>query len=262
MSVMNFNSDTPIIYYDESLKLHLTLNAAWEVESEVKDEYQNNTIKLFVSSMLCDMLREYQRSVPFKELSRKYDEISFTVSEKLTEKMQFPCRARLTALTPDDRSAEILKLTAEKERLSDPAVMAAEIEKAMQKARETAEKNGMNLDDIMNQPLPEMPELPDDPLERAKALTEHYEKLKQTANTPARPDPKTMSPEEQRKAIIGGMASDDRSYNPNAPKPAAFMGMGAAGNTTAQYRPKFCTSCGFRLPPTGNFCGNCGKSVM
>ncbi len=261
MSIMTFKSDTPIIYYDESIKLHLTLTASWEVESEAKNEYETSTIKLFVLSTLTDMLREYQRSVPFRDLSLKYDEISFMISEKLTAKMQFPCQARLTALTPDDRSAQMMKLIAEKERLSDPAVMAAEYEKAMRKAQETAEKNGLNIQDIVNQPMPDLPQMPDsitDPLERAKAMSEYMDKLKQTAVSPASPEPKAMTQEEQRKAIIGGMLSDDRSYKPNAPAQAGSMG----ANTMAQYRPKFCKHCGTKLPPTGNFCGNCGKSIL
>jgi hypothetical protein len=118
MTVMNIHSDTPIIYYDESLKAHLTLIAELEVEADVNEEYQKSTVQMYALNVLTDMLREYQRTVPFEGLSGKYGEISSAISEKLTAKMQFQCTARLIGLKPDEKSAGFLKTAAEMKRLN------------------------------------------------------------------------------------------------------------------------------------------------
>ena len=244
MSVLNICTDTPIIYYDESLRMHIKLSAAWEVESGTEQEYEKSTIKFFVLNTLTDILREYQRTVPFEELSGKYDEISSVVSDKLTEKMGFPCSARLTELKPDEDSAEILRLHAEKKRLSDPAVMAAELEKAMQKARETSERTGI--------PIPENPYRSD----RAPSYNAASDPFTSSCVPPFNGNKELME------KITGGMLSDDRSYKPNEPRNIGLMGMTPPDNNMSAYRPKFCMHCGSKLPPTGNFCGNCGKSIM
>ena len=110
------------------------------------------------------------------------------------------------------------------EKMKDPAYAAAELERAMQQARETAEKNGIDLSALQNMPMPDMPAVSetDDTLARAQAMAAHYDQLKKAA--------------------------------------AAAPVYAAAAQQTAP-RPVFCGSCGGKLPESCNFCPNCGAKI-
>ena len=142
--------------------------------------------------------------------------------------MNCPCKASLTALTPDERSAKFLENAALMEKMKDPAFAAAEMERALQKARETAEKNGISMPDIQNMKMPDLPPLPDtdDPIARANAIMERQKMLDQMAKN--------------------GIFAPAAQVAPVAPAAA---------------RPKFCTNCGKPLPAAGNFCPDCGNKI-
>ena len=243
MTELKFRSDMEFLYYDKSLGASLTLLADWYVRADTDDEHYKTTIPLQTDMTLTDILNGYNGDVPFRELTDKYGEIGDTVSEKLTEKMQFSCVATLTALTPDESSARLIEQIEKMKKFSDPAYAAAEFERAMKQAQETAEKNGMSVQDIQNiqnAPLPDLPPLPDtsDPLERAKAITARVEQMKQMS----------MNGSFAAAPAAAAVAA------PAAPAPAA---------PAAPFiqRPKFCASCGSRLPESGNFCPDCGAKI-
>ena len=236
MTELKFRSDMKLPFYDKSLGASLTLLADWYVRADTDDEHYKTTIPLQTDITLAGIIGEFSGNIPYRDLPDKYGEIGDTVSEKLTEKMQFSCVATLTALTPDESSARLLEQIEKMKKFSDPAYAAAEFERAMKQAQETAEKNGISMQDIQNTPLPDLPPLPDtnDPLERAKAIAAQAEQIK-------------------KMAMSGSPAG----------APAAAAAAPAAHAAAAPFiqRPKFCTSCGGKLPESGNFCPDCGAKI-
>ena len=226
MTEMKFTADKPIMYFDNSMKTSIYLLAEWEVLAEAgeTDELTKSTVPMYAEMALNDVLYEYSRTVPYSALAEKYDEISTVVSEKMTEKLRLPCTAKLISLKPDERSAKMMEQLALMEKMKDPAYAAEQMERAMQQARETAEKNGIDLSALQNMPMPDMPAVSetDDTLARAQAMAAHYEQLKKAA--------------------------------------AAAPVYAAAAQQTAP-RPVFCGSCGGKLPESGNFCPNCGAKI-
>ena len=221
MIVFSFHTDKPLPFYDKSLSAHISLLADWTVEADTNDDHYRSTLPLHTEAAMNYVIFGYDNKCGFDELSHKLNEISAAVSEKLTAQSGFRCSARLNALRPDEKSEQFIKQREYVHKMSDPAYAAAELEKAMKKAQETAAKNGMSQQDIenlKNAPLPDFPPLPDtdDPLERAKAISAQVEQMKQMAS-------------------------------------------GAPVN--ASPRPKFCAYCGNALPASGNFCPNCGAKI-
>lgn len=240
MKELTFRTDKPIMYYDRVLGGSIRVTADFKVAADTDDESCERMIPLYAAMALYDVFGEYGRTVPYKELSEKYADISAAVSEKLTEKANCSCRAELTALTPDEVSAKFLEDMALMEKMKDPAFAAAEMERALKQAQETAEKNGMSLSDIQNMKMPDLPPIPDDPdpIARAQAISDHMKMLGQTAN----------------KEVFDGRIGD---HEPRVigPEDPLFKVASAAP------RPKFCMNCGHKLPESGNFCPDCGTKI-
>lgn len=223
MTELKFRTEKPAAYFDRSKNMTIMLNAEFVLRADTDDGHCGSMMPLYASAALTDVLGEYERTVPYSELSGRYAEISRIVSEKLTEKINVPCTAELVSLEPDEFSAKMIKQLELAEKMKDPAFAAAELERAMQQARETAEKNGIDLSALQNMPMPDMPAASetDDTLARAQAMAAHYEQLKKAAAAPV---------------------------------------YAAAAQQTAP-RPVFCGSCGGKLPESGNFCPNCGAKI-
>ncbi len=230
MITINFHTDKPLPFLDKELGTHIGLLAGWTVEADTDDDHYRNTLPLHTEAAMNYVIFGYENKCGFNELSQELDEISAAVSEKLTAQSGFRCTAKLTELRPDERSAQFMKQRELAQKMSDPAYAAAELEKAMKKAQETAAKNGMSQQDIenlKNMPLPDLPPIPDDldPIARAQAISARMEQMKQMAmNT-------------------------------------SFAAAPAAQNAQSAPRPKFCAYCGSALPASGSFCPNCGAKI-
>ncbi len=244
MTELRFQTDKGITYYDRSLGMHLKLTAEWYVRTEAAED-RKTIIESYTAMMAAEALLRYEGNVSFSELADRYGEISDTVSEKLTDKLQVSCVVSLTGLKPDESSARIIDQMERMKKFSDPAFAAAEMERAMKQAKETAEKNGISVEDLKNAPLPDLPPIPDtsDPLERAKAIAARNEQLRQMA---------TGGPHVAPSVPVPAPAS--------APTPAPTPAPAVQAVPFVK-RPKFCTSCGNKLPESGNFCPNCGNKI-
>ena len=277
MTELNFHTDTPFPYFDPELNTNIYLLADWTVLADTEKEIDKSTIPFYTATMMNNVLPEYSGKLPYKELPGRYDEINAAVSAKLTEKMSLRCDVKLRSFKPDERSAKFIEQLELTNKMKDPAYAAAELERAMQKARETAEKNGIDLSSPENMKMPDLPPLPetDDPLARAQAIAAQAEKIRKMAAEPAAPTAKeqqreqrsrefqAMSDAEKAKIITGSMISDDRSFKGDCVPMG--LGMTQPGGMSAdmmQNRPKFCKHCGAALKYAGNFCGNCGKSIL
>ncbi|MBR5089612.1 MAG: zinc ribbon domain-containing protein [Ruminiclostridium sp.] len=157
------------------------------------------------------------------------------IAGEIKSRYGIDCAVKFDYMLPDESSQKMIDDMERMKKMSDPAYAAAELERAMKQAQETALKNGMTMQDIQNlqnAPLPEFKPLPDtdDPLERAKAITAQVEQMKQMA-------------------MNGSLG---------APAAAAVP---AVNVQPPQSRPNFCYNCGKKLPESGNFCPNCGTKI-
>ena len=207
------------------------LRVAGSISAETDDEARGQYLRTTCASLLNETLAGYSDKVSKDDLARLTPELCRTLSGKLTERTGITCSVNIVSLSLDEQTQKIINDMDRAQKMSDPAYAAAELERAMKQAQETAMKNGMSQEDIQRMAqqgikMPDLPPLPDtdDPMARAKAVMEQNELIKQMAMT-------------------GSLT--------------------AASSQSAQAasRPKFCANCGQRLPESGNFCPNCGTKI-
>ena len=84
MTELSFSTGKPVPYFDRSLGAGIMLTAEFTFRADTDDGYFKDTVPLYAAMALNDIFSEYSRTVPYSELSGRYDEISAAVSEKLT----------------------------------------------------------------------------------------------------------------------------------------------------------------------------------
>lgn len=214
-------------------RLTAGLRVAGSISAETDDEARGQSLRTTCASLLNETLAGYGDKVSKDGLARLTPELCRTLSDKLTERTGITCSVNIVSLSLDEQTQKIINDMDRAQKMSDPAYAAAELERAMKQAQETAMKNGMSQEDIQRMAqqginMPDLPPLPDtdDPIARAKAVMEQAERVKQMAKS----------------------------------APIASAAPIAAAPHSAQ-RPKFCANCGQRLPESGNFCPNCGNKI-
>jgi hypothetical protein len=219
---------------------HVMLEAGGIIDIMTDDEGEASRIKAAVISSVQSHILPYSG----KKMLDEIPDMTINIEQEVTEEIAHTTGAdiilKFDYILPDESSQKLLDDMDKMKKFSDPAYAAAELERAMKQAQETAMKNGMTQQDIrnlQNAPLPDLPPLPDtnDPLERAKAISAQFDQMKQMA-------------------VSGSLAA------PAAPAAPAGV-VPALKDLPPQPRPKFCCNCGSRLPESGNFCPNCGTKI-
>lgn len=225
---------------------HVMLEAGGIIDIMTDDEGLASRVKADVLLAVQSRLQPYSGKTALDEIPDMTINIEQEVTEEIARTAGTDIMLKFDYILPDERSQKLLDDMDKMKKFSDPAYAAAELERAMKQAQETAEKNGMSMQDIrnlQNAPLPDLPPLPDtnDPLERAKAIAEQQRMLKEMA----------MSGSFAAAPAAAAASAAPAAPAQPAPAPAApFI-----------RRPKFCTSCGSRLPESGNFCPDCGAKI-
>ncbi len=206
-------------------RLMVNIEAGGIIDIRTDDPGEAQLIKDEAVMSIKDHIMSYSGTAALDELADTGAKIEAEVSEEIKARSGKECIVVFEYFLPDENSQEMIDNVEKMQRMSDPAVAAAELEKALKKAQETAAKNGISMQDIQNMSMPDLPPLPDgsDPLALANALLERNKTLRQMAVS----------------APAAGCE----------PKPE---------NVQPSPRPKFCANCGSRLPESGNFCPNCG----
>ena len=216
---------------------HIMLEAGGIIDIMTDDEGAASRIKADVLSAVQSRMLPYSGKTMLDEIPDMTINIEQEVTEEIARTNGTDIILKFDYILPDERSQKILDDMDKMKKFSDPAYAAAELERAMKQAKETAMKNGLTEQDIQNlqnAPMPDLPPLPDtnDPLERAKAITAQVEQMKQMA------------------------------MNGSFAVPAATAAAPAAAQSVQPApRPKFCTSCGSKLPESGKFCPDCGAKI-
>lgn len=214
---------------------HIMLETGGIIDVMTDDENIASRLKADVLLSVQSHLLPYSGKTSLEELPDMAINVEQEVTEELTRTTGTDFIMKFDYFLPDDRSRKIIDDIDKMKKFSDPAFAAAELERAMKQAQETAKKNGIDPSTLQNMKMPDLPPLPetDDPLARAKAITAQFEQMKQTA-------------------MNGSLA---------VPPAAAAGVVPALQDLPSQPRPKFCANCGARLPESGNFCPNCGNKI-
>ncbi|MBR5975724.1 MAG: zinc ribbon domain-containing protein [Clostridiales bacterium] len=187
------------------------------------------------------------RDVPVLDLGSKADEIAQKAAEALRDSGDNVLEITIGSITMDGK--EKMKLDSKSKQMelaSDPAKMAAQMQAAMEAARQ------QQLANWKAQGLT--------PLQGAAIEAEKAKKM----FGPKYPDGSEVNavnflkntgyPKELWEGADAGAASAaPQASAPAAPAQAAAPQMAA--------RPKFCMNCGKPLPPTGAFCQECGTRI-
>lgn len=232
MRIINFGTPEPVLFrLSDYPGLTAGLRIAGNINAKTDDAAREQMLRTMCLTLLRETLAGYDDKFAKNDLARLRPELSHTLSDKLTERSGIKCSISIVSMTFDEQTQKIMNDIDKMQKMSDPAYAAAELERAMKQAQETAAKNGMSQQDIenlKNMPMPDLPPLPDtnDPLARAQAVAEQARLVRQMA----------------------------------ASAPAGSIAPIAASAATAA-RPKFCANCGQKLPESGKFCPNCGAKI-
>lgn len=251
MIQVNWGTPDPVSFrLSDYSGLTARLRGAGTINAETDDKERGQYLKSLCVSLLKETLAGYGDKVAKDDLAGLVPELCRTLSDKLTERSGVRCSVRIVSLSFDDETQKLINDMDKMKKMSDPAYAAAELEKAMKQARETAEKNGTPIPDPQSMSMPELPPIPDssDPIARAKAVADFVNS--HTIQSSA------LHSEE---VFDGGYAG--RFENPASTGFITPQAMNPGTVSTASARPKFCGSCGNRLPETGNFCPNCGSKI-
>ena len=200
---------------------HIMLETGGIIDVMTDDENIASRLKADVLLSVQSHLLPYSGKTSLEELPDMAINVEQEVTEELTRTTGTDFIMKFDYFLPDDRSQKIIDDIDKMKKFSDPAFAAAELERAMKQAQETAKKNGIDPSALQNMKMPDLPPLTetDDPLARAKAIAAQVDQMKQM----------TMN--------------------------------GSFTATAAAPRLKFCANCGARLPESGNFCPNCGNKI-
>lgn len=243
-----FHTETRIPFrlsdYDNCL-IWLEAGGIMDIMTDNEDEAER-MVKTALTEIY-DRLPSYESKTALAELPDVAASLEQEVSEKLKQQSGKDCAVVFDYLLPDEHSQKLLDNMDKMKKFSDPAYAAAELERAMKQARETAEKNGtipagLSQEEfekiIKSDCVPPLGkgspsligignDIPDgvtDPLARAQAITAQVKAM-------------------EKSAMGVPIAAP-------APEPAQ-----------SAPRPKFCGICGSKLPETGKFCPNCGSKI-
>lgn len=224
-----FSADRIPFFLSDHDRLSINLEAGGIIDVRTDDDSMAERIKTAAVESINEHIAEYYDKASLDELPDVGIRLEGEISEELKSKFGTDCAVVFEHFAPDERSQKMIDDMERMKKFSDPAFAAAELERAMKQAQETALKNGMSPEELqrmMQQPVqtPDLPPIPDglDPLARAQAIAERQKQLEQMAKT----------------------------------------GTFAAAQAAPQaQRPKFCGSCGSKLPESGNFCPNCGNKI-
>ena len=214
---VNFGTSSPVPFrFSDYSGTSLMLTAFGTISAETDDETLSDRLRDIALHSLSRNLRKYEETVTLDELLSVSSQLGSDISRDVSDKSGVNCTVTIEGITPDERSKSIIADMDRMKKFSDPAYAAAEMERAMKQAKETAERSGIPMPDPQNINIPDMPTLPDadtDPVARAMAITEHLEKLKQMSlSAPAASRPKFCG-------NCGSALPESGRFCPNCGKP-------------------------------------------